>query len=189
MIFVTVGTQLPFDRMVAAVDAWAGLVPDRRVFAQVGPTELRPRHIDFKPFVSPAECHELMVSADAIVAHAGMGTILRALELGKPLLVVPRRAALGEQRNDHQLATARRLAALGRVTVAFDDHEIPARLDELDRVVAAEPIGPYAPDGLIAAVRSFIDGGLLAAGGRADGGLLPAGQAAASSAMSRMPTP
>jgi hypothetical protein len=55
--------------------------------------------------------------------------------------------------------------------------------------VVGEPIGPYAPDGLIAAVRGFIDGGLLAAGGRADGGLLAAGQAAASSAMSRMPTP
>jgi UDP-N-acetylglucosamine transferase subunit ALG13 len=92
VIFVTVGTQLPFDRMVAAVDAWAALAPGQQVFAQIGPTDLRPRHIDHRAFVSPAECHELMLAADAIVAHAGMGTILRALELGKPLLVLPRRA-------------------------------------------------------------------------------------------------
>ncbi len=60
-----------------------------------------------------------MQAATAIVAHAGMGTILTALEMGKPLLVMPRRAALGEHRNDHQLATASRFAELGRVKVAF----------------------------------------------------------------------
>jgi UDP-N-acetylglucosamine transferase subunit ALG13 len=158
VIFVTVGTQLPFDRMVAAVDAWAAVAPGRRVFAQVGPTDLRPRHIDYKAFVSPAECHERMVGAEAIVAHAGMGTILRALELGKPLLVVPRRAALGEHRNDHQLATARRFAESGKVAIAFDDGEIPVRLDELGRLAAGKRIGPYAPESLIAALRRFIDG-------------------------------
>ena len=49
-----------------------------------------------------------MDAAAAIVAHAGMGTILTALETGKRLLVMPRRAALGEHRNDHQLATVSR---------------------------------------------------------------------------------
>ena len=72
-----------------------------------------------------------MVAADAIVAHAGMGTILTALELGKPLLVLPRRASLGEHRNEHQLATARRFADTGRLAVAFDESELAQRLDEL----------------------------------------------------------
>ena len=63
--------------------------------------------------MSPKECTDRMVAADAIIAHAGMGTILTALEMGKPLLVMPRRAELGEHRNDHQLATAMRFADLG----------------------------------------------------------------------------
>jgi UDP-N-acetylglucosamine transferase subunit ALG13 len=163
VIFVTVGTQLPFDRMVAAVDAWAALAPGQQVFAQIGPTDLRPRHIDHRAFVSPAECHELMLAADAIVAHAGMGTILRALELGKPLLVLPRRAALGEHRNDHQLATARRFAELGKVAVAFDEGQLPEKLEQLDRAVVTERIGPYAPDRLVGALRIFIDGGRVPA--------------------------
>src|SRR6185312_9191493 len=33
VIFVTVGTQLPFDRLIMAVDEWAGAAPGRRVFA------------------------------------------------------------------------------------------------------------------------------------------------------------
>ena len=99
-----------------------------------------------------------MTAADAVVAHAGIGTILTALELGKPLLVMPRRAEFGEHRNDHQLATARRFAELGSVIVAFDETELAGRLDELDRVTARPQIGACAPEGLLAALRAFIIG-------------------------------
>jgi UDP-N-acetylglucosamine transferase subunit ALG13 len=158
VIFVTVGTQLPFDRLIGAVDRWAASRPGHDVFVQAGPTTLVPRHVQYGRFISPAECRERMLTADAIVAHAGMGTILTALEIGKPLLVMPRSAALGEHRNDHQLATARRFAELGRVTVAFDEHELPTQLDELGRIAAAAPISPYAPAPFVDALRAFIDG-------------------------------
>lgn len=158
MIFVLVGTQLAFDRLIIAVDQWAGAAPGRDVFAQIGPSRLQPRHIEHAEFVSPNECSERIMAADAVVAHAGIGTILTALELGKPLLVMPRRAELGEHRNDHQLATARRFAELGRVSVAFDETELAVRLDELDRVTATPRIGASAPDSLLTAVRSFIIG-------------------------------
>ena len=158
MIFVTVGTQLPFDRLVGAVDRWAATRPDAEVFAQVGPTALRPAHLAWERFVSPAECRERMRAADAIVAHAGMGTILGALELGTPILVMPRRAALGEHRNDHQLATARRLAEQGAIAVAFDEAGLHARLGGLDRLGAREPIGRYATAPLLDALRGFIAG-------------------------------
>ena len=42
MIFVTVGHQMPFDRLIAAVDAWAGARGRSDVFAQIGTTSLRP---------------------------------------------------------------------------------------------------------------------------------------------------
>jgi exopolysaccharide biosynthesis glucuronosyltransferase PssE len=158
VIFVTVGTQLPFDRMIGAVDRWAATKAEGQVFAQVGPTAIQPRHIEYQNFISPAECRERMLAASAVVAHAGMGTILSALEMGKPLLIFPRRAALGEHRNDHQLATARRFAELGTVGVALDEDELHAKLDALDGLVSAEGIGPYAPAPFIAALRDFIDG-------------------------------
>jgi UDP-N-acetylglucosamine transferase subunit ALG13 len=158
VIFVTVGTQLAFDRLITAVDEWAGAASGREVFAQIGPSRLRPRHIEHAQFVSPEECSERMLAAKAIVAHAGMGTILTALELGKPLLVMPRRADLGEHRNDHQLATAHRFAELGRVKAAFHEAELPLKLDELDRVAAQPRISPYAPDDFLASLRAFIVG-------------------------------
>jgi UDP-N-acetylglucosamine transferase subunit ALG13 len=158
VIFATVGTQLPFDRMIAALDKWAGAQPGREVFAQVGPGQFVPRHIEHRSFIAPAECRARMAAADAIVAHAGMGTILTALEMGKPILVVPRRASLGEHRNDHQLATARRLAETGRLLVAYDEHQLAERLDELQRRERQERISPFASDQLINALRRFIDG-------------------------------
>jgi UDP-N-acetylglucosamine transferase subunit ALG13 len=158
VIFVTVGTQLPFDRLVGAVDAWAGAASRMPVFAQIGPSRLRPRHIEYAQFVSPVECARRMKEASAVVAHAGMGTILTALELGKPLLVLPRRAALGEHRNEHQLATAQRFSELGKIHVAFDESELPAALDQLNRAVAQPRLGAHAPEPFLASLRAFITG-------------------------------
>lgn len=155
---MTVGTQLAFDRLITGVDEWAGGAPGREVFAQIGPSRLRPRHIEYAQFVSPEECHDRMTAAKAVVAHAGMGTILTALEMGKRLLVMPRRSALGEHRNDHQLATVRRFGELGRIKVALDDAELLLRLDELDRVVASPPISHWAPDDFVAGLKAFIAG-------------------------------
>jgi UDP-N-acetylglucosamine transferase subunit ALG13 len=158
VIFVTVGTQLPFDRLIEAVDAWAGTRGAGDVFAQIGPSGLVPRHIESAPFISPAECRERMREADAIVAHAGMGTILSALQLGKPLLVMPRMASLGEHRNEHQSATAQRFEALGRVAIAPDSAALAIKLDELHALTARERISPYASDRLIGALSTFING-------------------------------
>ncbi len=160
MIFVTVGTQLPFDRLVGSVDAWRESQPRQEVIAQVGPTEREFRSLTVERFVSPERFAALFSSAQVVVAHAGMGTILSAMEVGKPLLVMPRRADLGEHRNDHQMATATRLADRLGLVVAWDEDEIPLKLDKmLERGESSAPrISPYADTRLIDFVRSFVSG-------------------------------
>jgi UDP-N-acetylglucosamine transferase subunit ALG13 len=159
VIFVTVGTDGPFDRLVHAVDQWAGQVGRKDVFAQIGKSSLRPRHIEYVDVLEPQEFRRRFALASVVISHAGMGTILSALQFGKPLLVMPRRAALDEQRNDHQLATARHLRNLGRIAVASDDTELRDRLGQLDELVVREPIGAYAQPELIAAIGEFIHSG------------------------------
>ncbi len=120
MIFVTVGTQLPFDRLVRAVDSLApGL--GRRVFAQTSEGGFEPAHIEWRPFIRPMEVDAFFREADVVVAHAGIGTILTARKYGKPLIVMPRRAGLGEHRNDHQLATVKGLEGRRGIYVAQDE--------------------------------------------------------------------
>lgn len=158
MIFVTVGHQMPFDRLVRGVDAWAARASRDDVFAQIGTTDYQPEHIAYADRVGPAEFRRRIGEADAVVAHAGMGTILTALELGTPVLVMPRLGRLIETRNDHQVATAERFKALGRVEVAMDETELPGALVRLAGLQRGPTIDAKASPELLAAVRSFIFG-------------------------------
>jgi len=157
-LFVTVGTDLPFDRMVSAVDRWAGRQTNGKseIFAQIGETKERPAHFDSAKFLEPPEFARRFEEADVIVAHAGMGTILTALSYQKPLLVMPRIAAKGEHRNEHQLATASRLSALNKVNVAADERELQKMLDRLDALPARDRIGPHAEPRLTNKLKEFI---------------------------------
>ena len=157
MIFVTVGAQMPFDRLVRVVDEWARRVGRDDVFAQIGPSRQRPAHIRWKCFLTPAEFRQHVESARVLVTHAGVGSILTGLEFGKGILVMPRRQAMRETRNDHQVATAERFKARG-IAVATDEHELARCLDRLDELIPVKPIAPCASAELIDTIRDFIAG-------------------------------
>jgi len=154
-IFVTVGTQLPFDRLIAAVDRWA-LQHEAEVFAQTGRTALRPQHIAWRDFIDTAEANERIRTADLVVAHAGMGTILTRLETGLPMIVMPRQAALGEHRNDHQIATARRLSHLAGLWVASSEEELCERMSGIEPLPCTARVDAVASPALITAIRDFV---------------------------------
>jgi UDP-N-acetylglucosamine transferase subunit ALG13 len=156
MIFVTVGTDMPFDRLVKQVDAWAASRGRNDVFAQIGEGGWKPAHIRFAEFLQPPEFVERFKSASIVISHAGMGTILSALHYGKPILVMPKRASLREHRNEHQLATAQRMMEMANVNVAFDENELREKLDHLDQLVPSRKIGTDASDSLISGLRAFI---------------------------------
>ena len=159
MIFVTVGTDLPFDRLVRVVDEWAQEYGRKDVFAQIGRTNWKPAYIPFVSFMQPPEFNKRFTEASIIIGHAGMGTILSALRYEKPILVMPARAHLGEQRNDHQLATAHRLLELEKINVAFGEAELRERLLHLDALKARGRTGRFAAPPLIDALKSFIHQG------------------------------
>lgn len=156
MILVTVGTDLPFDRMVRIVDAWARENQRQDVFAQIGEGGWKPTYIRHAEFLQPVEFGEYFNASKIIISHAGMGTILSALFHGKPILVMPKLAKLGEHRNEHQTATAVRMKEIGNVNVAFDEDELRYRLDHLDELEPSRRIGSSASEGLVNGIRQFI---------------------------------
>ncbi|GAB2873066.1 hypothetical protein GCM10027277_47920 [Pseudoduganella ginsengisoli] len=158
MIFVTVGSQMPFDRMVSAIDLWAERTkPDADIFAQIGDSQYRPRAMRYTKALTPAEFSQTVAQADVIVAHAGMGSVLTGMELGKPLVLMPRRGDLQETRNDHQIATAHWLAQRPGIFVAEQDEDLPAALAAAQAASkGSAAISPYASPDLLAAVRQFI---------------------------------
>ena len=128
-IFATVGTQLPFDRLIRELDAWTETNPGSDVVAQIGTSNYEPRHMAWQRMVSENLFREQLGACDVIVAHAGMGTIISAIDNGKRVIVMPRRAAYGEHRNDHQLATAERLCHLQGLAVVHDGRELARALE------------------------------------------------------------
>jgi len=160
MIFATVGTQLPFDRLLEGLDAWAGRNRDVPVVAQTGTTRHVFANLRTIASLGQAEFIAQFAAARLIVAHAGMGTILSATEMGKPVILMPRRARFGEHRNDHQIDTAAEMARLSNVTVVDDATALEAALD---RELASRPdercgsaVSRSVADPLVAELRDFV---------------------------------
>ena len=153
---------MPFDRLIRAVDDWAQRTGRQDVFGQIGRTSLRPTHFEAAPFLSPEQFKERMTQASGIVAHAGTGTIIAALQLGKPLLVLPRLSKLGETRNDHQVPTAKHFAAAGHILAAYDESELSAKMDKLESFRPRYTINSQASLELLQCLRQFVFGDVRA---------------------------
>ena len=158
MIFATVGTQLPFPRLIDALDALAdGL--NETILAQTGPSTPGTAwsHLECHENLTPSAFDAAFREARLIVAHAGMGTVLSARRFGKPLIVLPRRHALGEHRNDHQIATARQLDGLPGITVAWQAEDLAALLTGPTPPAPDETVQSPAQAALIARLQAFIN--------------------------------
>jgi len=131
MIFLTVGTQIGFDRLIKAVDEWALLQPQQTIFAQIGKAHYKPENFKYTEFLSPKEYKEVFDSCSYVVSHAGMGTIISCLMSHKPILVMPRKAKLSEHRNDHQFATCERFSDKEGCYIAWDEYELVDYLNVL----------------------------------------------------------
>lgn len=123
MIFVTVGSADPFDRLVVAASA---LAQTHRVVVQRGNSGVCPVGVELHDFLAYQRVAEFMAEAEYVICHAGVGSILTALLQGRKPIVVPRVAGFGEAVDNHQLAFARRLASEGLVTLVENVTELSA---------------------------------------------------------------
>ncbi|KQN36511.1 hypothetical protein ASG37_12970 [Sphingomonas sp. Leaf407] len=145
MILLSVGTQLPFDRLVRAVDDWALAAARDDVVGQIGPSSYRPQTIRAFDFLDHGRFRALQADCSLMVSHAGMGSIITAMELGKPIILLARDHRLGEHRNAHQTSTIRHFAQLPGVYAARDTAEVVALLDRADTLLARPSASTSAP--------------------------------------------
>ena len=151
MIFATCGTSpAPFDRMMKALAA----LPTEDLHVQHGPAT-PPRCARADEFVSFGRMVELIESADVVVSHAGVGSIMCALRAGHVPIVFPRLKRYSETVDDHQAELAEALELRGNVIVVW-------AADELAAAVASVPprgdVRALEADALGAAVRAAIWG-------------------------------
>lgn len=139
MIFVTVGTQLPFDRLIDAMDNLSTEL-DEHVIAQTLRDHRWPR-LKTVPRLSEDAFVTTCRKARCIVGHAGIGTYLAACEHKKPVILMPRRRALGEHRSDHQMDTAEVLTHRDGVQVVHSTEDLRIALRRADRPAEHMPVG------------------------------------------------
>lgn len=105
MIFVTVGThEQQFNRLIKKVDELKRdeIIKDD-VFVQTGFSTYKPQYCQWKKLLSYDEMNEMYEKADIIITHGGPASFMKALELKKIPIVVPRQAQFDEHVNDHQM--------------------------------------------------------------------------------------
>ena len=132
MILLTVGSVFPFDRLVRAIDelALGGRMP-ADVFGQIGDAAYAPRGIEWCRMLDVDDYGARMAACAAVIGHAGSGTIVSALRLRKPTLVLARRKEHGEAVDDHQLETARRFAEAGLLLACERESDLADAVWEL----------------------------------------------------------
>lgn len=160
MILVTVGMQLGFDRLIEAMDRIAPTL-GMEMIAQTGKGAYRPRNMEARASIPPAEFEALVERSRLIVSHAGIGTVLTAQRFAKPILLFPRRVEHGEHRNDHQVATVRHLQGRSGLLIAMDANELEAKIAQgLAMDTAHTELSPTARQ-LREAIAGFIERGEL----------------------------
>lgn len=139
--------------MIHAMDDYAD-ERDEKVVIQTGMGATKPRHAEHFDFKPREEVLQYQSEARVIVCHAGIGSVIDALQCAKPIVVVPRLKRFSEHNNDHQLDLAEAVERRGWGRVIEDIAELSSACDEPPP--AYENYRP-AKDSLIDAVRSFIN--------------------------------
>lgn len=133
MIFVTVGTQdRPFTRLIKAVDEAVklGKIKDE-VIVQAGVNKYKSDYIKVLNYVPFEEFNNYINTADIIITHGGVGSILSAIKLGKKVIAVPRLKKYDEHINDHQLQVIEKMTTDGYILSTEDENMIAEKVKEI----------------------------------------------------------
>jgi UDP-N-acetylglucosamine transferase subunit ALG13 len=134
LILVTTGTQrFPFDRIFQWVDA---LIADdaitEDVVAQGVCSFFKPQHFVPQETLSKEEFATQLAAARIVISHGGAGSMIGAVEAGKPVIVVPREQRYGEHVDDHQSEIVKAFAEGGQVLAAATQEELRSALARID---------------------------------------------------------
>ena len=109
-VVVTLGTMEDYEFRRLIERAYKVLPENAEVLWQVGCTDVSDLPIVAHRLLPAPQLREAIEAADVVIAHAGCGSSLGALEAGKMPVLVPRRKDLGENIDDHQALIAAELA-------------------------------------------------------------------------------
>lgn len=142
-IFVTLGTIRPyrFDRAVNEVLQATQAFPGASITWQLGSTERSDLPGEIFTSLNVEEVRSHMSNADVVIGHAGVGTMLDALESGKRPILLPRSGDLSEHVDSHQIQLARALASTPLAECVFPNmHLTSGMLERASEYLVEAPV-------------------------------------------------
>ena len=101
-VLVTLGTErFDFSRAVRSI--FPVLPPNTETLWQVGTTQAEPPVGRSVSLIPHAEMTQAIAEADVVITHAGVGSVLSALDAGHYPVVLPRSSRHNEHVDDHQI--------------------------------------------------------------------------------------
>jgi len=134
-IFITVGiSSFGFERLLKEVDKLIDLrIITQKVIAQTGKSKYKPKNYETIDFLSADKLLELMSKSSVVITHGGVGSIISALALGEPTIVVPRYKKFNECVDNHQLEITRELEKEGVILPVYDITHLPEALRKAEK--------------------------------------------------------
>lgn len=130
MILVILGTQnMPFTRLLNAIqkEVDKGNLNDE-IIVQAGVTKFESPNMKVFDLIPGHEFDELVKTADLVITHAGVGSILGAITNGKTVIAAARDEKYGEHVNNHQYEILEQFEKDGYILGLYD-------FDKLDEVL------------------------------------------------------
>ena len=105
MILVLLGTfDIDFSRPLIAIEKLCSSgVLNEEIIVQSGYTKFDSKYFKNIPFINRTDLEKLYLDARLIISHAGTGSILKGIKLGKKVIAVARLQKYSECVDDHQL--------------------------------------------------------------------------------------
>lgn len=133
MILVCVGaSEYKFNRLLKIIDELCdeNILNGNEIIAQIGSTEYKPRNYKNFRMIGREDFQRYINEADLIITHAGTGSVIPPLKLGKKVIVVPRREKYKEHLDDHQLELKDVFTTAGYTLSAENKEELKKAIQE-----------------------------------------------------------
>lgn len=149
MIFVTVGSTMPFDPLIKAIDEQVakGIVTEP-VICQIGNGSYTPTHCEHFRFRESIK--ELIDEASIVITHGGTGTVTSLIKQRKRFIAVSN--AMGA--DDHQAVFLSKLASISNIIWTDDPAKVTALFSESKKISPSQLITPS----LVADLKAYIEG-------------------------------
>lgn len=136
MIFVIIGSRMfQFDRLLKEIDILVGKgIIKENLFAQTGSSTYVPRNFEYSNFLDHDKFNEYINKSDTIITHAGVGSIITSLKVGKKVIAVARLKRYDEHVDDHQLEIARKFSEMGMIIGLEDVSQLENTMKDLDSI-------------------------------------------------------